>query len=100
MTKEKKVKLLKKFIETTSGYFVGEDLKFMLWGEVKQSERNTTSQRAWTHTYMGEKLTALYLLYDNFVAKTNNDENKRATQGSRQIMRGGNEMPQEPGFSF
>ena len=58
-TKEKKVKLLKKFIETTSGYFVGEELEFynMVWGEVKQSGRNTTAQMTWTHSYMGEKLT-------------------------------------------
>ena len=84
MTKEKKTKLLKKFIETTSGYFVGADLEFynLVVGEVKQSGRNTTAQRAWTHSYMGEKLTVLYLLYDNFVAKTtNNDESRRATRG-------------------
>jgi hypothetical protein len=87
MSKEKKVKLLKKFIENTNGCFIGAHLEFydLVLNEVKHSGRNATNQRTlWTHSYMGEKLTELYLLYDNFIdsmTNTTNNDKRRATRG-------------------
>jgi hypothetical protein len=83
MAKEKKIRLLKKFIETTNGGFIGAHQEFydLVLTEVKHSGRNVTNERKqWNHSYMGEKLTVLYLLYGNFV-DTTNDENRRATRG-------------------
>ena len=87
LTKEKKAGILKKFIEATNEYSVGADQEFynLVLKEVKLSGRSTSSQRSkWTHAYMGEKLTVLYLLHDNFLAttnKTDDESSRRATRG-------------------
>jgi hypothetical protein len=87
LSKEKKTAYLTKFTETTSEYSAGADqeLYSLVLKEVKLSGRTTSSQKIkWTHAYMGEKLTVLYLLHDNFLSTTINtddESSRRATRG-------------------
>jgi hypothetical protein len=84
MDKNKKTKLLLKFVENTNGCFIGAHQEYYdwIWNDVKLSGRNATNQRIqWTHSYMGGKLTKLYLLYLNFADSTKNQEDRRETRG-------------------
>jgi hypothetical protein len=84
MDKNKKTKLLLKFVENTNGCFIGAHQEYYdwIWHDVKLSGRNATNQRIqWTHSYMGGKLTKLYLLYLNFADSTKNQEDRRETRG-------------------
>ena len=84
MNKDKKTKLLFKFVENTNGCFIGAHQEYhdLIWSDVKHTGRNVTNQRShWTHSYMGGKLTKLYLMYENFIESTKNEDNRRTTRG-------------------